>query len=251
MKKIILGEPLLKLDSVDSTNNYAAALLAKGTAKDGTVILSAYQTRGKGQGSNTWISGAGENLLFSIILKPQSFPADMQFFLSMSISWGIAGFLETLVRPVQIKWPNDILINNKKVAGILIENTVSGMNLNTSVIGIGLNVNQDAFPEGITNATSLKLESDREFDLDHTLENLTGWLNTCLNSLYEEKYGVVKVNYLNRLWLLNKWANYSDAGGKFEGRITDVTDSGELMVLQRNGKIRNYGFKEITFNNML
>ncbi|MFO7371322.1 MAG: biotin--[acetyl-CoA-carboxylase] ligase [Bacteroidales bacterium] len=251
MKKTILGEPLLKLDSVDSTNNYAAALLAKGTAKDGTVILSAYQTRGKGQGTNTWISGAGENLLFSIILKPQSLPADRQFFLSMSISWGIACFLETLVKPVQIKWPNDILVNNKKVAGILIENTVSGMNLNTSVIGIGLNVNQDVFPEGITHATSLKLESGCEFDLNHTLEELTGWLDSCLMSVYQEQYGTVKVNYLNRLWLLNKWANYSDASGKFEGRITDITDSGELMVLQRNGEIKNYGFKEIAFNNML
>jgi BirA family biotin operon repressor/biotin-[acetyl-CoA-carboxylase] ligase len=251
MKKTILGEPLLKLDSVDSTNNYAAALLSKGTAKDGTVILSAYQTQGKGQGSNTWISGVGENLLFSIILKPLSLPAERQFFLSMSISWGIACFLETLVRPVQIKWPNDILINNKKVAGILIENTVSGMNLNTSVIGIGLNVNQVVFTEGITNATSLKLESDREFDLDLALEGLIGWLSSCLNNVYEEQYGTVKVNYLNRLWLLNKWANYSDASGKFEGRITDVTDSGELMVLQRNGKLKNYGFKEITFINML
>lgn len=251
MKKTILGEPLLKLESVDSTNNYAAALLAKGTAKDGTVILSAYQTGGKGQGTNTWISSAGENLLFSIILKPQSLPADRQFFLSMSISWGIAGFLETLVKPVQIKWPNDILINNKKIAGILIENTVSGMNLNASVIGIGLNVNQDVFPEGISHATSLKLESGREFDLNHALEELTDWLNSCVMSVYEEQYGTVKVNYLNRLWLLNKWANYSDASGKFEGRITDVTDSGELMVLQRSGEIKNYGFKEIAFNNML
>lgn len=251
MKKTILGEPLLKLDSVDSTNNYAVALLAKGTATDGTVILSAYQTHGKGQGSNEWNSSAGKNLLFSIILKPQLFPADRQFFLSMSISWGIASYLETLVRPVQIKWPNDILINCKKVAGILIENTVSGMNLNTSVIGIGLNVNQDVFPEGIAQATSLKLESGSELDLDNALADLTGWLNSCLMSVFEEQYGTVKVNYLNRLWLLNKWASYSNASGKFEGRITDVTDSGELMVLNRNGKIKNYGFKEIAFNNML
>jgi BirA family biotin operon repressor/biotin-[acetyl-CoA-carboxylase] ligase len=251
MKKTILGEPLLKLDSVDSTNNYAAALLAKGTAKDGTVILSAYQTRGKGQGTNTWISGAGENLLFSIILKPQSLPVDKQFFLSMGISWGIAGFLETLVKPVQIKWPNDILINNRKVAGILIENSVSGMNLKTSVIGIGLNVNQNVFPEGITQATSLKLESGRDFDLNHTLAELTDWLNTCLLNVYEEQYGTIKVNYLNRLWLLNKWANYSDVSGEFEGRITDVTDLGELMVQQRSGEFKNYGFKEIAFNSMV
>ncbi len=251
MKKSIFGEPLLKLDSVDSTNNYAAALLAKGTAIDGTVILSAYQYSGKGQGSNTWISSAGENLLFSIILKPPLLPAEKQFFLSMSISWGIAGFVESLVSQVQIKWPNDILIHNKKVAGILIENTVSGMNLSSSVVGIGLNVNQEVFPGGVINATSLKLESEREFDLNHTLQGLTGWLNNCLNSLYEEQFGVIKVNYLNRLWMLNKWSVYSDASGKFEGRISDVTDSGELMVLLRNGKIKTYGFQEIAFNNML
>lgn len=251
MNRSIIGEPLLKLDSVNSTNNYASTLLAKGTAKEGTVILSAYQTSGKGQGSNTWISSAGKNLLFSIILLPRLLPAEKQFFLSMSISWGIAGFLETLVSKVGIKWPNDILIDNKKIAGVLIENTVSGMNLNTSVVGIGLNVNQEIFPEGLINATSLKQESTHEFDLDHTLKNLTGWLNSSLNSLYEEQYGTVKVNYLNRLWLLNKWAEYTDAGGKFEGRISDVTDSGELMVLHRNGKIKNYGFKEIAFNNFL
>ena len=251
MKKTTIGEPLLRLDSVDSTNNYAAALIAKGTATDGTVILSAYQTNGKGQGSNSWISGVGKNLLFSIILYPRLLPAEKQFFLSMSISWGIAGFVETLVRKAQIKWPNDILINDKKVAGILIENTVSGMNLNASVIGIGLNVNQEVFPEGIINATSLKLESDHEYDLNHTLQDLIGWLNTCLKSLYEEQFGAVKVNYLNRLWMLNRWAVYSDSTGRFEGRISDVTDSGELMVLRRNGKIKNYGFKEIVFINML
>ncbi len=155
MRTITLGFPLIHLASVDSTNKYAAAILHKQDAGEGTVILADVQTSGKGQGDNIWLSDSGLNLLCSIILKPDFLPAYKQFYLSMCVATGIYDCLNDLGIQSQVKWPNDILIKGKKVAGILIENTILSQNLLTSVIGIGLNVNQVSFPPGIPNAASL------------------------------------------------------------------------------------------------
>jgi BirA family biotin operon repressor/biotin-[acetyl-CoA-carboxylase] ligase len=247
MKILNLGKPLLKLKSVDSTNNYAVALLNQGTAGEGTVILADYQTQGKGHGDNKWSSHAGQNLLFSIILHPGFLLAERQFFLSMCISKGIVDFLVSIDQPAQIKWPNDILINGKKVAGILIENTILGKNLHTSVIGIGLNINQQDFPSDLPNSTSLCLVANRKFNLDDCLSKLMLFLNSSLNILYSERYAIAKTDYLNHLWRLNEWAMYKDISGPFEGRIVEVSDPGELMILHRGGEIKNYGFKEIEY----
>ncbi len=132
MRTVTLGFPLIHLPSVDSTNKYAAAILHKENATEGTVILADVQTQGKGQGDNTWLSDKGLNLLCSIILKPDFLPAYKQFYLSMCIATGINDCLTDLGIRSQVKWPNDILINGKKVAGILIENTILSQNLHTS-----------------------------------------------------------------------------------------------------------------------
>jgi BirA family biotin operon repressor/biotin-[acetyl-CoA-carboxylase] ligase len=108
-----------------------------------------------------------------------------------------------------------------------------------------LNVNQQNFPPAVPNPNSLSLASGKTFDLAKTLANVLASLQTSLGSLYGQQYGLIRTTYLNRLWRLNEWAEYSDASGRFEGRIADVTDAGELMVTLRNGKMKQYGFKEI------
>jgi BirA family biotin operon repressor/biotin-[acetyl-CoA-carboxylase] ligase len=247
MRKITIGKPLLELPSVDSTNNFATALLQKSAVIEGTVIMAAHQTQGRGQAGNLWISNTGSNLLCSIILKPDFLMAERQFYLSMCISNAILDTVAALVKPVQIKWPNDILLNGKKVAGILIENTILGKCINTSIVGIGLNINQKEFPADLPYATSIGVETGHDYDLSDSLSRLIKCLNHHINSLYAEEFASIKTNYLNNLWLMNEWARFSDQSGVFEGRIADIADTGELIVVLRDGVLKQYGFKEIRF----
>lgn len=247
MATVTLGFPLIHLTSVDSTNKYAAGLVHKENASQGTVILADVQTHGKGQGDNIWLSDKGLNLLCSIILKPDFLPAYKQFYLSICIATGIKELLTDLGMRSQVKWPNDILVNGKKIAGILIENTILSRNLHTSVVGIGLNVNQVSFPPHIPNPTSLAGETGKSFDVKQILERLYPFLEKRLNQLYAEDFQAIKSQYLNCLWLLNTRAQFTDKDGLFEGRIVDVAESGELVVLTSNGETKIYGFREVEF----
>jgi BirA family biotin operon repressor/biotin-[acetyl-CoA-carboxylase] ligase len=232
---------------VDSTNTFANHLLRKKDPSEGTVILADYQLQGKGQRGNHWESQQNSNLLFSIILKPNFLLAERQFFLSMCISIGIAQFVETLAGKSKIKWPNDILLDGRKISGILIENTVMGDVLNTAVVGIGFNVNQTIFPQGLPHPASLKLATGITYDLQELLQTLLEMLTESLNLLYNGRFDIIRTGYLNNLWRMNEWANFKDTSGSFEGRITDISEGGELMVMTRNGDFRTYGFKEIEF----
>lgn len=245
MKKVTVGKPLIRLRSVDSTNVYATRLLRENKADEGTVILADHQTMGKGQGGNLWISEAGSNLLLSLILMPDFLPAERQFYLSMCTSGAIVDFLLPYSNDVAIKWPNDILLDRKKIAGILIENTILHKNLHSSVVGIGLNINQNNFPPGVHNPTSLSLVTGRKFNLTESFKILLTSLSLHVDKLYDQRFGEIKTSYLNNLLGMNKWAMYSDSAGTFEGRIVDVTDTGELVVVKRTGPPRNYGFREI------
>ena len=247
MKKVALGYPLLQLQSVDSTNNYASRLLHKESVSEGTVILAAHQTGGRGQGGNQWVSEKGMNLLFSIILKPDFLPASKQFYLSMSVAAGIQQYISDLEIPALIKWPNDILTDGRKLSGILIENMVMGSNLSTSVIGIGLNVNQKVFSADLAQATSFTLETGKIFDLSDTLQKLLRCLEDWINLLYLGKFMDIRTAYLNRLWMLNAWITFTDQSGRFTGRIVDVAETGELAVKRQTGESRLYGFKEIVY----
>jgi BirA family biotin operon repressor/biotin-[acetyl-CoA-carboxylase] ligase len=247
MRTISLGYPLVQLQSVDSTNNLASRYLKQGKAEEGTVILAVHQTSGRGQGNNTWVSEKGSNLLFSIILKPDFLPACKQFYLSMAVALGIQGYISGLGIPALIKWPNDIVVNRKKLAGVLIENTVLSRNLNSSVIGIGMNVNQQIFPPDLPDPTSLALEAGHSFDLSDSLKELLSSLEVPINKLYQGNHIEIKSAYLNRLWLMNTAAVFMDQTGSFKGRIVDIADTGELVVKKTGGETRTYGFKEVVF----
>jgi BirA family biotin operon repressor/biotin-[acetyl-CoA-carboxylase] ligase len=247
MRKITIGESLLELQSVDSTNTYATTLLHKGDVTEGTVILAGHQTQGRGQGDNRWDSDTGCNLLCSVILKPEFLMAERQFYISMCVSIAIVDYIVSLGKPAHIKWPNDILMNRKKVAGILIENTIMGRNIKNSVVGIGLNVNQKVFPSELPNPTSISLETGCNYTLPVMLCQLMKCLNHTINKLYDEEYMEIRTAYLNNLWLMNEWVQFTDESGNFEGRIADVAVTGELIVLHRGRGMRQYGFKEIIF----
>jgi BirA family biotin operon repressor/biotin-[acetyl-CoA-carboxylase] ligase len=165
----------------------------------------------------------------------------------MCVANSLCGLLKGYGMASSIKWPNDMLVHRKKVAGILIENSIMGQNLDTSIIGIGINVNQTVFPEKLLNPTSLKLESGMEQDPGRLLQELLASLRIRLTQLYSNSLDIIRKDYLNNLWKLNVWSTYSHSHGDFEGRITDISETGELIVKKRSGEILPYQFKEIVF----
>ncbi len=247
MNKIRLGDPLIHLKTTPSTNNYAWEILQNTGTEPGTVILADFQTNGKGQGENQWDSEENANLLFSIILKPTFLAASHQFYLSMSISNGIATFLQQFSDSIKIKWPNDLYAANKKICGILIENTIMGNFLYNSVVGIGLNVNQQRFPTELSGATSLYLLTGKEYDLNDLLRQLLNSISEQLETLVRHNHSKIRIDYLNHLYLHHEWHTYEDATGSYKGRIIDIEETGEIMIRSERGEIKKYGFREVRF----
>lgn len=253
------GKFLLHLPSVDSTNTYAKSLIAKSSPIDGTVILADEQFAGRGQSGNVWQSEAGKNLTFSIIYQTSFLLATEQFYLNMAVSLGIWSMVNSQLSieknkeltthdsrfTTKIKWPNDIYVNNQKIAGILIENTISGMHLKHSVIGVGLNVNQEQFPDGI-NATSLKEELLVQSDLSVVLNDLLVAIEKYFLLLKERKFERLKTEYIESLYRYNEVSAFAKNGISFDGKIIGVDALGNLQIETENG-ILPFGFKEISF----
>ncbi len=171
MKKVI-GSEITVIDNIASTNDYANKLIENNKFIDGQIILAKNQSNGKGQQNNIWESDAGKNITCSIITKPSFVPLEEQFLLSKAISLGVRDFLLIHTKEVSIKWPNDIYIGDKKIAGILIENIIMGDKMETSVIGIGININQEIFSDNIPNPTSLKMTEKRDFNIEELTNQL-------------------------------------------------------------------------------
>jgi len=245
--EIVLGVPLIWLDQVDSTNSYAGQLIKNNNASEGTVILAEVQTMGRGQKGNSWESRKGMNLTFSFILLPAFLEVHRHFYLLMSISLGILDLLGQEGIAVQVKWPNDMVFSGRKIGGILIENSMQGSCLSSSVVGIGLNVNQTQFDLSGGNPTSMKLELGRTVDRERlftsSLRHLTAWIN----KLYGKEWQTIREGYLRHLFQYDQWADYTDAAGDFTGRIKGILEGGELSVEKQHGGIHHYKFKEIGY----
>jgi len=210
-------------------------------------VRADFQTSGKGHHGNQWQSEPGMNLLFSILLKPKFLAIENAFHLSRISSLSVIDVLDNLDVSSKIKWPNDILIGKRKVCGILIENCMQGEKILHTVIGIGLNINQDAFSPLMPAATSLVLEKGCHYDmhilLEHFRDTLESWYQVLSNGHTERITGA----YMNRLYRLNEPAMYSDGSGEFMARITDVLPGGELELSKEGGGSQRYGFKEIEY----
>jgi BirA family biotin operon repressor/biotin-[acetyl-CoA-carboxylase] ligase len=196
---------------------------------------------------NKWESEDGKNLLISIVLFPSMInPAD-QFLVSMTISLGICDFLKRYIPVCTIKWPNDIYINNDKIAGILIENSVMGNQIEKTIAGIGININQVKFLSDALNPVSLGLITGLSYDLSKCLNQLISDLDKRYKQLLSEKFKMIRHEYVSQLFRLNKWCSYHDLSGIFTGRIINVADNGRLQVEKQSGEITEYAFKEVGF----
>ncbi len=234
-------------DSVDSTNDMLARLLESGDPDEGTVIQSGYQTAGKGHGGNSWQSEAGRNLLFSVLLKPGFLTPDRQFDLSRIVSLALHDLLRGHCPGTCIKWPNDLLVGDRKIAGILIENTLKEDMILHSIAGVGINVNQSRFSPEIPSPTSMMLEKGCHFDMHPLLNDFTEFLDEWYRELASGNRERICRAYLDRLYRFGTWTGFHDGKGALRGRIKDVLPGGELVVETEDGEQRRFGFKEIRF----
>ncbi|MFP4619757.1 MAG: biotin--[acetyl-CoA-carboxylase] ligase [Bacteroidales bacterium] len=247
MKTKIIGNNFISLLSVDSTNDYARALLSGDPPDEGTIIVSGEQRKGRGYGSNTWHSKRGKNLLFSIILHPDFISANTQFLISKAISLGISDYLCTYVSDVSIKWPNDIYVDDRKIAGILIENDLVGSSVKTSIVGIGININQEKFPNDIPNPVSLNQMIEKKLVLRRELKKLADLLEKRYQMLARGMVDKIQKDYHERLFRLNQMVWYQNSKGQFKAKIIGVSDYGQLILENQTGKTLEYNFKEVEF----
>jgi BirA family biotin operon repressor/biotin-[acetyl-CoA-carboxylase] ligase len=269
---------VIHIDEVVSTNSY---LLQRDTASlcsddkastlptNPIVLVAEHQTGGRGCGTNSWESERGKNLLFSVRLHPENVPASCQFILSMANALALFETLEALTSTLSpqpsalsIKWPNDIYWNGRKIAGTLIETTLSGSSIKTCVIGTGLNVNQTVFHSDAPNPVSLRQilghDVDRQEVLRKLLDSLSKYLHLVNVGGLEMSQGVgnngsgaweaIRTAYRSRLYRLHETALYRFTDGtEAYCKLLNVTDDGHLQLLRDNGNLLSLAFKEVQF----
>jgi len=240
---------IIKLDAIESTNFYLKKLAVEKEVESYTVVSAKYQSAGRGQMGATWHSDKSKNLTFSLLIKFSSLEIEHQFYLSMAVSLGLFTAIRThIATPLFIKWPNDILAEKDKLAGILIENIVSGNSIKQSVIGIGINVNQEQFPSTIGNVTSLKNVTGIHFDTDIVLETIVISIQNYMEYVERKEFQLLKNLYLESLYRFEMPSMFEDKNGTvFLGRIVDVVEDGKLVLELENEKTRKFNFKEIKF----
>ncbi len=236
---------IVHLNSTTSTNIHAHQFVEQNPQSEGVVFCADFQDRGKGQKGSKWQSDSGLNLLLSLILCPQ-FKVQKRFLISQAVSLALFTALDKLsVDELSIKWPNDILVGSKKIAGVLIENSIKGNLINHSIVGIGLNVNQTEFKEMDREATSLQLELENSLDVKEVLHFLLKELKTYYSLLFSNPNRIEEL-YNAKLYGFGVSLPFQDENGIFNGIIKGVSSIGELQI-QIGEAIENYGIKELSF----
>jgi len=240
----LFSKNYIKLDSVNSTNNYTFRMKGTLLFKEGLVVTTDYQTRGNGQREKYWESSMGDNLLISIVIEP-NISIKNQFLLSKCVALALYDLLTLYTDDVSIKWPNDILVGKQKIAGILIQNILKGNAITHSVIGIGLNVNQTKYKAYFPQATSLKLLLNKTFDISEIQEELLKCLAERIKQL---RSGVdQEKEYLSALFLNNKVTAFESQSQEFMGIIKGVDQGGKLQIQLEDDSVTEFDNQEVKF----
>ncbi len=237
---------IIKLNAIDSTNTYLKQLSSKNSVEDYTVVTANYQTKGRGQMGAAWDSEKAKNLMCSVFKECSNISLKNKFYISMVTSLAIVKTLQNFSVPkLRVKWPNDILSDNKKVCGILIENVIKNKKLEASIIGIGLNVNQTGF-KYLPNASSLKIITGTVFNTDELLQLIIKNLKYYFSILETGDLKILKNEYENLLFRKNKPSTFKDGKGlMFSGFIKGISNSGKLQVTLEDDIIKEFDLKEI------
>jgi len=229
---------------VTSTNDEAGAP----SWNHGDVIWADYQTRGRGQRGNRWESAHGANLTFSIVLKPQDFPVENQFYISKIISLALVRALSGFGLQPTVKWPNDIYVGDKKMAGILIENDLLGYHIAKSIIGVGVNINQEIFDPELPNPTSFILSTGQPIDSADILKSILHHFALLYRVVLDEEYDAIDSAYMDSLYRKDGQYRFQEPeGAPFLAAISGVMPTGELVLRREGGQCKSYLFKEVEF----
>lgn len=242
-----IGQFIKKIQRTDSTNNYATGQVYENEVEEGTVFLAYDQTAGRGHFANKWESEAGRNLTFSIFLRPDFLPMHKSYLLSKVVCLGLESSLCRLIDDVKIKWPNDIYVDDRKICGILIENGIMNGKIKQSIIGIGLNVNQERFYSDAPNPVSLKMITEKIFDLDSLLADLLQSIDYFYKKLIDGEFDYLDQEFLKRLYRLEEWHSFKDEKHYYTGKIIGVNKIGQLKIQEKDGLIHEYHFKEVAY----
>jgi len=242
---VFIGKNLVFVPECHSTNDLAIQLSHHPNTPEGTVVITNQQTAGRGQRGNTWEAAPGQNFTFSFLIKPVFLPVSSQFYLPIFTSLALLDYIaEKTSALVQIKWPNDILVNGKKIAGVLIENQLQGGIFSNSIIGVGLNMNQRRFD--VVAATSLYQVTSVESDLVKEFVPLLEKLEQRYLQLKQKRYKEMKEAYLRNLYWINEEHIFSAAGVEFSGVITGIHETGKLVIDTSEGA-RYFDVKEVVY----
>ena len=247
---------IIWLDTVDSTNSEAKRRISK--IDNLSVVSALEQTTGRGQLGNVWVSSAGENLTFSVILKfiDQNVWLNVhdQSVINELTSLSVVDFLGSHGIEAKIKWPNDIYVGNKKICGILIENSLSGSHINHSIIGIGLNINQRNFNVNLPNPISMTQLTGDSYDISECLDEFMSIFKKYIHRYLHGNGGYAKLRklYLGQLWRLNEISRFTCTDSKgitteFSGTIRNLSYIGNLIVETEEGELKEFAFKEIGY----
>lgn len=233
------------LDTVDSTNNYAMVQIHEGLAKHGMAVFARLQTAGKGQRGRNWLGKKDQSIALSIIVKPKMLRLQEQFILSATTALACTEFLHNINIPKTcIKWPNDIYINDRKAGGILIENVIQGAEWKYSIIGIGINVNQQQFDAKIPNAVSLHQTTGKCYDTLDLAKQLYSLLMLKINSLSKTNFDDLLKNYNGQLFKRNEKVKLKKGNRVFEAEIKEVTKQGTLLT-ETGSIMQEFNFGEV------
>ena len=243
-----LGKNLIFMPECHSTSDHLLLLCQEKPLLEGSLVITGHQTAGRGQRGNSWEAQPGKNLTFSFLLKPDFLPVTEQFYLTMVVSLGIRDLLtDKTGAKVHIKWPNDILIDQRKLCGILIENQIVGQRLTASIVGVGLNVNQQYFET--LSATSMVLATGIQFDLPVMLEDLLGCIERRYLQLRRGAAADLRQEYLDALYLRDEKHRFHIGDSSFIGTIKGVDEIGRLNIdIEGQPMMQAFSVKEIRYS---
>ena len=237
---------LIKLNTVKSTNKYIQENIGELLEYNQVLVQAVTQTGGKGYGNNTWEAESGKNLTLSYLFKPGFLKPEKQFLISKFISLGIIDFFELYLVDIKIKWPNDIYAGDKKVAGILIDNSIIGDEFLYSIAGLGLNINQELFNPNLPNPVSLTNITGIKYRLDECRDVLIGLIQTRYKTL-QETPDIIDKDYLKYLYRYKMLYPFRYKKIWFKGRITGLDLFGKLIIEKETGEIHSYDYKEVEY----
>jgi len=241
---------MLILDSVDSTNNYAMALLQKREIDAEIAVFAKEQTHGKGRRGKQWMSKKSENILMSVVVQLQWLSISRQFDLSVAAALSCFDLFEKyILGNLFIKWPNDIFINDSKAGGILIENVIKGNIWQWAVIGIGLNINQQNFEEEILKASSLRIKTGKEYNVIELANKLHLILLARIEQLKAGDFEKMLEEYNSHLYARGKMVKLKKQNVLFETTILGVSQFGHLIT--KDSVERKFNFDEVEFKGLV